>query len=117
MRRRQRGVALQVDDDLGRAAQKRQRLGAALGAVAGGLGRHQDIGAEAARRLGDAVVIGQNEDGVDARDRAGRVPAAVDERARFAGGPRQHGQRFAGKALGGIARGDEDDGVHGKDLA
>jgi hypothetical protein len=81
-------------------AQKPQRLGAAFGAVAAGVGRHQDIGAETLCRLRDPVVVGGHVDGIEAPDPLRRDPGPLDQAARLTARAAQHGQRLARKPHG-----------------
>ena len=106
----QGGVALQVHDDVV-AGKLCGHFGTALGAVAGVRRGHHHLGPEAAGVVGDAGVIGGDDDAVDAVHRNRGVPAAADQgfpAVRTA----QADKGFARVAGRRIARGDGDEGLH-----
>ena len=78
-RRRQQRIALEIDDQV-RLVQLRQRLGAALGAVAAFRRGHDDADAEGRAGIGDPLVIGRDEDAGDAGHAPRRLDAALDQR-------------------------------------
>jgi hypothetical protein len=73
---------LQVHHHVHTVAQQAQRLGTAFGAVAAGVGGHQDIGAETPRGLRDAIVIGGDINRIEAPNLLRRAPCALDQAAR-----------------------------------
>ncbi len=112
-RRRQRRVPLQIDHDLVHAAEIRRHDGAALGAVAAGVRRHGDLGSEGARGIGDAGIVGGDDDPVHALGGYGGIPAAPDQATRLAAGAPQLDERLAGVAAGGVARRNDEQHRHG----
>ena len=87
------------DDDIETLVHVGKRLGAALGAVAGVGGRHDDFGAEVFCGGADAVIIGGDHHARVAFHRLCGLPATLDQRLLSARRPAQHGQRLAGVAL------------------
>ena len=103
--REQRLVALHVDVELG--GDLVGDLGHAVGAGAVRLLRHHHIRAELGRDIGDAVVVGGDDDLLGQAAAAGGFPDPLDH-----GPALDAGEALAGKAGRAVARGNDDDGFH-----
>src|SRR3546814_559902 len=95
-----------------RAVQLRQRLCTAFRAIGAAFAGHDDLAAEILHASSDSLVICRDEYAADARNRAGRLPCALDQRLGNAVRSLQLHQRLARVAGRGIARRDDDDCVH-----
>ena len=109
--RRQEGIALQVDDQVDRP-EAAGGLGAALGAVAARIRGHDHRGPEAIGDSPDALIIGDDMDGLNAGHPRRRLVAALDQRLRRPAGTLQLDQWLAGIAGRGEPRRNQDDGLH-----
>src|SRR3546814_12931534 len=83
-----------------------------LRAIGAAFAGHDDLAAEILHASSDSLVICRDEYAADARNRAGRLPCALDQRLGNAVRSLQLHQRLARVAGRGIARRDDDDCVH-----
>jgi hypothetical protein len=94
-RRGQRRVALQVHEHIRPQSGPAQGLGAAFGAVAAGIRRHDDVGAKSPGRVTDPVVVGQHMNGGHIGHRHRSLPRAPYQRLCHPVGSAQVDQRLA----------------------
>jgi hypothetical protein len=106
----ERFVTLDVDPEVG--VKLTGDFGDAVGAGAVGWGGEEDLGTEGSGDLGDAIVVGGDDDGGLVSVLGDGFPDPLDHR--FA---EDWGKRFSRKACGGVAGGNDDEGLgifHGK---